>query len=67
MSYLIVDGKRVAAAWVEGLAAAAPYVRLKALQLQLIGLRMQAERSTAHADWFCSLPWWRRWWVIVRG
>jgi hypothetical protein len=28
---------------------------------------MRASSSKAHADWYCALPWYRRWWAMVRG
>lgn len=47
-------------AFAEGLREGQAYVNRQAAQLALIGLQLQADRTAAHADWFCSLPWWRR-------
>lgn len=30
-------------------------------------LAFRADCSKSHADWFCSLPWYRQWWAMVRG
>jgi hypothetical protein len=52
-------------AWAEGLRASAPAVHRAASDMHTGWLRWQAEQSTRHAAWYGSLPWWRRWWVMV--
>lgn len=36
-------------------------------RLRLIYAGVDARRATYHADWYCSLPAWKRWLVMVRG
>ena len=39
-----------------------------AMQLALSDLeRKIAAEDEHHADWYCGLPWYRRWWAMVTG
>jgi len=57
--------------FVEGIRDGAPTARLAILRFQqkwaLIQPKRRADNAQRHADWYCSLPWYGRWWVMVRG
>lgn len=65
-------GEHIGQTYAEGLMANLRVVDRASIQLRRITwkidegwARLQAGRAAAHADWYCSLPWWRRWWVMV--
>lgn len=55
-------GRTLTKAFAEGMRRNLPIMNRASLHLA----RLVAAGATAHADWYCSLPWYRRWWVMVR-
>lgn len=60
-------GINIATALAEGATRIVADARRASWRLAEIGLAARARRTTAHAEWFCSLPWYRRWLVMVLG
>lgn len=60
-------GRLVAEGFVKGIHNGASAVRSASHEMALMLVIQQAVHSAVHADWFVALPWYRRWWVMVRG
>jgi len=63
MAARVGDVEVVIRAWTEGLRSQERAVR-EATEAILV---FSAECAEMHADWFCSLPWYRMWWAMVTG
>lgn len=62
-----IVGQAAANALVAGIRSRGPFLQRLAHQMAEAAAFTRAERSERHADWFCSLPWYRQWWALVTG
>ncbi len=67
MERLTTSGWYVVEAYTKGLTDNLAAARRASWRLHGTFLESQARRAAAHADWFCSLPWYRRWLAMVLG
>lgn len=67
--YESIDASLVVDAYTAGIREAAqePYFRHIEWQMQEAGAYIRAFRAQEHADWYCSLPWYRMLWALVTG
>lgn len=60
-------GQALVEAFAEGVVSQQVFVRRAAYLMAEAGAYIRAAKAAQHADWYCSLPWYRQWWAMVTG